>query len=88
MDKTVYCPFCGTKMVETTHYGFKTNVEITDEMIDQHNSGELEPIFYQMVCEECGGASPEFDNEGEAPAFMLGYNERLEKDVVREAHEE
>ena len=77
MENKVRCPFCGGDMVKMINYGFKTNVDVTDEMNEQYESGELEPVFYNLICQECGGESPQFDTEGEAIAFMHGFNERM-----------
>lgn len=79
MSDNVKCPFCGGNMIETRCFGFKESEEVTEEMFEKYESGELEPIFYTLICDECGAQSPQCDTEGEAVAFMRGFNERIQE---------
>lgn len=77
MDNKVRCPFCGGQMIETENIDFKAFEEITDEMLEEYEAGEEDYVFYTMICQKCGAQSPQFDTEGEAVAFIHGFNERM-----------
>lgn len=77
MENKVCCPFCSGQMIETRNIGFKACEVITDEMLEEYEAGEGDHVYYNTICEECGAESPQFDTEGEAIAFMRGFNERM-----------